>query len=184
MKKLLFMLSAGCMVFISSCRSKKESGGMSDTAKKNLEANRAITKCFDTKDFSKLGDYIAEDGIDHSGEQGDIKGVAAMKEEFAKMVAGYENSTTEVIKEMADDEYVMTWQRYKGTLKTDQMGMKAGDKFDMTAIEVSKFKDGKAVEHWSFMQPSEMMKMMGGAPQNAMPATGDTLQKKPVKDPM
>lgn len=157
---------------------------MSDTAKKNLETMRAISKCFDTKDFSKLGDYIAEDGVDHAGENGDIKGLAAMKEEFTKMVAGYENSTTEVIKELADDEYVMTWQRYKGTLKTDQMGMKAGDKFDMTGLEVCKFKDGKTTEHWTFMQPSDMMKMMGGPPQNAMPATGDTLQKKPVKDPM
>lgn len=132
---------------------------------------RGITKCFDTKDFSKLGDYIAEDGIDHAGEMGDIKGLANMKAEFEKMVAAYDNSTTEVIKEMADDDYVMTWQRYKGTLKTDQMGMKAGDKFDMSALEVAKFKDGKAVEHWTFMQPSDMMKMMPPPPPPAMDTT-------------
>lgn len=136
---------------------------MSDTAKKNLEAMHGITNCFDSKDFSKLGDYIAEDGIDHAGQQGDIKGLANMKAEFTKMVAAYEGSKTEVIKEMADDEYSMTWQRYTGTMKMDQDGMKAGDKFDMSAIEVAKFKDGKAVEHWTFMQPSDMAKMMGGA---------------------
>lgn len=149
---------------------------MSATATKNLEAMRGITKCFDTKDFSKLGDYIAEDGIDHSGEQGYIKGLANMKAEFEKMVAAYENSKTEVIKELADDDYVMTWQRYTGTMKTDQMGLKTGDKFDMTVIEVGKFKDGKAVEHWSFMQPADMMKMMGGMP-NMMPIPDTSINK-------
>ena len=87
-----------------------------------------------------------------------------MKAEFTKMVAAYDDSKTEVIKELADDEYVMTWQRYSGTMKIEQMGMKPGDKFNMSAIEVSKFKDGKAVEHWTFMEPAEMMKMMGTPP--------------------
>jgi hypothetical protein len=40
------------------------------------------------------------------------------------------------------------------------MGMPAGTNVDMSPIEVSKFKDGKATEHWTFMQPAEMMKMM------------------------
>jgi predicted SnoaL-like aldol condensation-catalyzing enzyme len=43
------------------------------------------------------------------------------------------------------------------------MGMPKGP-FDMTAIELAKFKDGKAVEHWSFMQIQDMMKMMGQQP--------------------
>jgi predicted SnoaL-like aldol condensation-catalyzing enzyme len=43
------------------------------------------------------------------------------------------------------------------------MGMPKGP-YDMTAIEVSKFKDGKAVEHWSFMNMQEMMKMMPQQP--------------------
>ncbi len=164
MKKLQFILLAGSLLFITSCSSKKEGGGKSDATKKNMEAMHGITNCFDTKDFSKLGDFIAEDGIDHSGQNGDIKGLANMKTEYAKMLDGFEGSKTEIIKEFGDDEYVMTWQRYSGTLKTDQMGMKAGEKFVSSAIEVAKFKDGKAVEHWTMMEPAEVMKMMGTPP--------------------
>ena len=138
---------------------------MSDAAKKNLQAMHGISKCFDTKDFSKIGDYIAEDAIDHhTDEQGDIKGLANMKAAYEKMVVGYDNSKSEVIKELADDEYVMSWLRFTGTMKMDQMGMKAGSKIDMSALEVAKFKDGKATEHWTFMQPSDMMKMMPPPP--------------------
>ena len=181
MKKLPFILITGCLFFIVSCSSKKEDGGMSATTKKNLEASHGITKCFDSKDFSKLGDFIAEDCIDHSGENGEIKGLANMKTEYAKMLDGFENSKTEIIKELADDEYVMTWQRYSGTLKTDNMGMKAGDKYVTSAIEVSKFKDGKAVEHWTMMEPAEVMKMMGTPPpppmENKMEPAKDSTSK-------
>jgi len=173
MKRLLFLMMVTPACVLISCNDK---GGPSAAAQKNMDAMHGITKCFDSKDFSKLGDYIAEDGIDHAGEQGDIKGLANMKAEFTKMVAAYKDSKTEVIKEIADDEYVMTWQHYTGTLTADQMGMKAGDKFDMSAMEVAKFKDGKAVEHWTFMQPADMMKMMPPPPATAAMPQADTVK--------
>ena len=148
---------------VAACSSKS---GISETAQKNLDAMHGVTKCFDSKDFSKLGDYIAEDAIYHAGEMGDVKGLANMKAEFEKMTANTENPKTELIKELADDDYVISWMRYTGTSKTDQMGVKAGKTYSSTAVEVAKFKDGKAVEHWTFMDPAEMMKMMG----SSMPA--------------
>jgi predicted ester cyclase len=171
MKKLLFMPLALLVIFCISCNN--DPGGLSATAKKNLDANHAIQKAFDTKDFSKIGDHIAEDGIDHAGQQGDVKGVANIKAEFEKMAAMSENDKTEIIKELADDEYVMSWSHYTGTAKVAGMGLKPGDKIDMNGIELTKFKDGKAVEHWSFVQPNDMMKMMGTPPPPAM--HGDSL---------
>ena len=176
MKKLLSITAIALMCFCVSCNNAGK-GGLSATAQKNLDAMRGVTKCFDTKDFSKLGDYIAEDAVDHAGEQGDIKGLANMKIEFEKMTAGIDNPKSEVVKELADDDYVMSWMRFTGTLNTEMMGMKAGDKYDMTAIEVAKFKDGKAIEHWTFMQPSDMMKMMGSMPPPPSLATDTTGRK-------
>ena len=66
--------------------------------------------------------------------------------------------------------------RFTGTAATADMGMKPGTKFDMTAIEVSKFNnEGKATEHWEFMQPADMMKMM---PQNDMGKKMDSTMHK------
>ncbi len=50
------------------------------------------------------------------------------------------------------------------------MGKKAGEVYSMNSMEVGKFKDGKMTDHWTFVDPAEMMKMMGGA----MPAMGDS----------
>ena len=172
MKKFLFTLITGISLLFVSCTAKKE-GGMSATAKKNLEANQAITKCFETGDFSKLGDYIAEDAVDHAGSTGDVKGLANIKTDMEKMMSSMADPKMEIIKELADDEYVMSWMKVSGTMKTDMMGMKAGDKFDGKSIELSRFKDSKVVEHWTFMEPSEVMKMMGGGT-TAPPADGGT----------
>ncbi len=182
MKKLLFALPILISCYFISCNS-GSSGGLSATAQKNLDAMHGVQKCFDSKDFGKLGDFIAADAVDHAGESGDLKGLASIKAEFEKWASGNDNPKTEVIKELADDEYVFSWCRYTGTLKTPQMGLKAGDKYDMKAIELAKFKDGKAVEHWTFMEPAEMIKMMGKMeqPQMPMPADSPKVKKEEMK---
>ncbi len=172
MKKYLSMTTIVLICCCIACNNKPE-GGLSATAQKNLDAMRGVTQCFQTKDFSKLGDYIATDAVDHAGQNGDIKGLDSLKAAFVKEVADIDNQKTEAIKELADDEYVMSWYHFTGTYKTDGMGHKAGDKFDMKAIETSKFKDGKAIEHWTMMEPGDVMKMM-----SSMPMPADSAKKK------
>lgn len=176
MKKLFFALSAICLCALLSC-SGGNSGGMSATAKKNLDACNGINAAILSGDVSKLGDYIATDAVDHSGGKGDVKGLDNIKAELATIHNTSTDMKMETIKELADDDYVFQWQRFSGTASTADMGMPVGTKYDMTAIEVSKMKDGKAIEHWEFMSPSDMMKMMpqqgnmGGDMGNKMDST-------------
>jgi predicted ester cyclase len=165
MKKLLIIFSAGFTCLLFSCNSKKEGGdGMSDKAKKNLDASRAISKMFESGDWSKIGDYIATDAVDHAGMNGDVKGLDSIKAEFARMGGMMKDMKNDVVKELADDDYVMSWMKETSTMKVDFMGMKAGSTNTFDAIEVSKFKDGKSIEHWGFISWGDMMKMMPPPP--------------------
>lgn len=156
MKKYLSTLTALVFLGLNTVQAQPRSA----TAQKNLDAMLAIQKCFDTKDFGKLADYIANDAVDHSGATGDIKGLAAMKLEFEKTMEYTDSTMSEVIKELADDEFVMLWIHNTGVLKNDMVGQKAGERFEMRTMELAKFRDGKVVEHWTFMELAEMMKMM------------------------
>ena len=173
MKKHLNLLAIFSMAGLAACTSKPE-GGLSAVAEKNLESQRAVAKCFETKDFSKLGDYIAADAVDHAGPNGDIKGLDSIKAAMVMDMAMMNDMKAEPVKEMADSDYVMSWYRFTGTYKNTEMGHKAGESFDMTAMEVSRFKDGKTVEHWTFMDPKDVMKMMGGM---APPPSKDSTKK-------
>jgi len=156
MKKLFFILTVVILNSLIACNS-----GMSATAKKNKEVNEAITKAYESGDFSKMGDYIAADAVDHASENGvDIKGLDNIVAEMKKYHDQMPDMKSETFRTMADDEYVMTWSKASGTAKTDGMGVKAGQTISMTSVDVAKFKDGKAVEHWIFMDPKDMMGMM------------------------
>lgn len=161
MKKLLFTFLSGLAMVVLSCSTKKESG-MSATATKNLDAMKGVIKCFEKKDFSKLGDYVAEDCIDHYWDK-ELKGLKEMKAEYEKWIGMSENSPIRTITEFANDEYVILWTSFEETMKTTDMNMKVGEKLTKTDIEVGRFKDGKIVEHWTFIEPAVMLKMM---PQN------------------
>lgn len=183
MKKLVLIACTVCLCFLISCNNDKSGGGMSDKAKKNLESANAIAKMFESGDFSKLGNYVAADGVDHSGMKGEIKGVDSMKAAYSEMMKNMGDMKNKTVKELADDDYTFQWMEESFTAKADDpmMGMKAGERKTVNAIEVSKFNsDGKATDHWTFINFGDMMGLMPQQPMmnNTMPAMGDTSKMK------
>jgi predicted SnoaL-like aldol condensation-catalyzing enzyme len=153
---------------------------MSDKAKKNLDNARAIAKSFETKDISKLDDYIDKDVVDHASPGGETKGIDNLKKMFTEMQSTMNNSKMETVKELADDDYVYQWMKESWTQTRESMGMKPGD-YSLNMIEVSKFNaDSKVTEHWSFIDVNDMMKIMPQAPMNSDASTNkmDTAGKQ------
>ncbi len=166
--KSVFVFSGALLLALSfaACSGKKE-GGMSATAKKNLEGMRVVTKAFETGDVSGIDAVVAENFVDHT-DRGDM-GRDSLKAIIAMMKTKNMGMKTEAILEMANDEYVFGWYKFTGT-SDGSMGMPAGP-YEMKAIELAKCKDGKAVEHWEFMEMRDMMKMMAGQQQPAADTT-------------
>jgi hypothetical protein len=165
MKKLVFAFSGVILCFLLSCNDKTQTheGGMSEKAKKNLENTKAIVGMFEKGDFSKAGDYIAADGVDHSGPMGEIKGLDSLKANFSRFATMVSNVKNEVTKGLADDDYSMVWLNQSWTAKMDDpmMGLKAGQEGHMQSVEVCKHgADGKITDHWTFMGMTDAMKMM------------------------
>jgi predicted SnoaL-like aldol condensation-catalyzing enzyme len=162
MKQILSLFAIGILFGCISCNNDKTESASGETKKdnsmveKNLAASRIVTKAFDSGDPSMIDSVVASDFVDHT-EHGD-KNRDSLKAAIVAWKADSKDSKTEVIKELADDDYVFSWLKFTGT-SSGTMGMAAGP-YTMTSIEVVRLKDGKAVEHWGFMEPREMMKMM------------------------
>jgi len=169
MRNSFFPAIISLLFFCTSCNNEKAgtTGGLSATAQKNLDAFHVVSKAFDTGDISQIDSVVASDFRDHR-PYGDVIGPDSLK----AMITMMKNSGTmksEIKKELADDEYVMAWMRWTGTSNVAMEGMPAGP-IDMNGVEVVRFKDGKAVEHWAFMPPPP--------PMNASPATPTSTDKK------
>ena len=172
MTKILSAIATGFLFFSIGCNDNAKvatqtegaSAAAAPTEKesqamKNLDASHVVSKAFETGDPSMIDSVVASDFVDHTAEHGDV-GRDSLKSAISSMHKLYSDMKMDIIKEVADDDYVFSLMHFTGTNNGD-MGMPKGP-YDMKALEVVRFKDGKAVEHWEYMEPREMMKMMGG----------------------
>lgn len=176
MKKFLMISSAGLICFISACNNsgEKSASTSADTTAasnapstsagdKNIATVHAINEAISSGDVAKLDQYIAKDAVDHSGEHGEVKGLDSIKAELGHMHDSYKDLKLESVQDAANNDYVFSLSRFRGTNTVASMGAPAGTNFDMTSVGVTKFNsDGKATDHWEYMSMADAMKMMGG----------------------
>jgi predicted SnoaL-like aldol condensation-catalyzing enzyme len=164
MKKFMILAVAASAVMVS-CSDK--TAGTSKKTQANLDNFNTISNAFETGDTSMIDSLVAADFVSHGEVKDDgrdsLKAMIRMAHEMDSTMK------SEPIKVFADDDYVIGWMKFTGT--SNGTWMPPGP-YEMTSIEVVRFKDGKAVEHWVYMDPREMMKMMQG---QTMPA--DTTRK-------
>jgi predicted SnoaL-like aldol condensation-catalyzing enzyme len=177
MRKLIFPASAVLLLFLSSCNDSATVASASDNSKvqRNLDAQHTIVKAIESGDPSGIDSVVADDFLDHT-DRGDMKGRDSLKAMVKMMAVSKDKMKMETKHEIADENYVYSWMRYYGT-SDGSMGMPAGP-YDMTSIEVSRFNDGKVVEHWSFMDAQEMGKMMQQMQGGAGKAPADSTKGK------
>ena len=174
MKRSLILGLFSMAVILFACNDKATTDSTAtttnsaDNSKEMLDNNRKVLTAIETGDSATLRQHIADDATDHGGgENGaDMKGP-----EIVKMLADVHNHITnlkfEVVQEAANGDHVFSLTKMTGTVKDPIWGMPAGMQCDMTSVDVIKIKDGKMVDHWSYMNPADMMKMMPPPPPTA-----------------
>lgn len=167
MKKIFFAAFAGLLICTSCTSDNKdtEDDKIKAEEQKNLAASDVIMKAFETGNTAGIDSVVSTDFIDHT-DRGDMKGRDSMKAMVKFVHANFTDMKAEKLREVADGEYVFTWVRYTGN-SNGSPGMPKGP-YSMSSVELGKYKDGMAVEHWSFLDMQDMMKMMPHADMTGM----------------
>lgn len=165
MKKIFFAAFAGLLCICTSCDNNKPvtaDNGNHEMEQKNIAAFNTVSKAFETGNITSVDSVVADDYVDHT-DHGEVKGKDSLKAMIMQMHTSFPDTKTETKNTAVSGDYVYGWMHSSGT-SDGSMGIPKGH-YDMSSIELVKFNnDGKATEHWSFMQPSDMMKMMGPQP--------------------
>lgn len=160
MKQVLFAAATVWCCVLLSCQNAANNNMADSQTEKNKIAVRDVYQGIQTGDITKLS-VIADDAVDHAGPNGqEIKGGDNIKKMLADMHNHIKDLKVEIVADAADGDYVFTWCRMTGTAVDSSMGMAPGTNLDSKCVDVVKFKDGKATDHWCYMDPKEMMKMM------------------------
>jgi predicted SnoaL-like aldol condensation-catalyzing enzyme len=161
MKKMLFPAAIVLLGFASSCTNDSATSEHKEdsTAKTNIAVCDKINDVISNGDVAKLDSFIAKDAVDHGNPKGEVKGLDSIKAELAQMHVMMPDMKWEKVHEATNGDFVYQWLRFTGTAAANNMGMPPG-KFSMEGLEVTRMENGKAMEHWEFMEAKEMMKMM------------------------
>jgi len=103
MRKLITAATAIC--FLVACNNDKKeetSGGMSDKAKKNIEASHIVSDAFMSGDPSKIDSAVAPDFVDHT-DMGD-KNRDSLKAMITMMKKQMPDMKMKLLNEVANDD--------------------------------------------------------------------------------
>ncbi len=115
---------------------------------------------FNSYQFDKLGDYIDENMVEHSPDPGQKQGLSGLKQAFEDMHKGfpdYKITINDIIVSSAGDKASILFT-FTGTNSGEMMRMKATNKsVNVQGIDYLYFKNGKATDHWGYMDMNKMM---------------------------
>lgn len=136
------------MSFQVSCKDAESRRDFSQ-AEKNIQAWHIVSMAFSTGNVEALDGVIAEDYIDHT-PMGDFKGRDSVKVRIARMRNNFTDIKMKVLKELADEEYGFFWMQFSGK-RLDAATMQSTP-FDIKALQIVRFNEGNAVEHWEYVE--------------------------------
>lgn len=171
--KKMFLTMVVSILLLSACKNEKKTdetgnqtmtGSTESKEEKNKETALASVNAFIAGDIDKTLQNVTADAVDYGdGSMPAIKGkdsIMVMLKNWRESLSDYKSDNLIAI---ADGDYVAVWGDWRGTFKTDFMGMKtAGKKIDINDVDIFRFNsDGKITEHHSVQSSAEMMKQLG-----------------------
>ncbi len=139
-------------------------------ASEQEQANIAQMKKFYTEVVNK-GNYelmdqlCAPDFIEHEELPVVEQNLAGVKQFFRMYRAAFPDLKFEIEQMFAKDDKVVTYITITGTHKGEFMGNPAsGKKISLKGIDIVRFVDGKATEHWGVTDTMTMMHQIGAIP--------------------
>jgi steroid delta-isomerase-like uncharacterized protein len=168
----LFLLS----IFLISCQQQNTT---EDNSARNKAAIMKIYEAFETGNTDSLGNYVAEDAMDHAMDTMITKkqGLAGLKDVIMVNRAAFPDLRLTVNTMATSGDTLLAYYTFTGTNSGMMMGMPATNKsVKVDGVDIVVFKDGKAVEHWEVTDRLGMMKQLGMMPEMGMGK--DKMKKK------
>jgi steroid delta-isomerase-like uncharacterized protein len=112
-----------------------------------------------------LDDLCAENFVEHEESPGFAPNRDGVKKWFRMLRAAFPDLKFEVEFIFAKDDKVVSYVTMTGTQKGPFMGMPAsGKKIRVNTIDIVRFANGKAIEHWGVTDSGTMMQQLGAIP--------------------
>ena len=164
MKNKFLLLGAGLLLstILLSC-SNQNNQKTDDVTAQNKATMTKIYEVFNSGNTADIENIVDANVIEHEKDP-NIKetGIEGLKKTIEMYRASFPDLKMNVLSMTAEGDVVTTHFNMSGT-NTGSMGeMPATNKtINIDGVDIIKFKDGKAIEHWGYSEQMKMMEQLG-----------------------
>jgi predicted ester cyclase len=131
------------------------------------EANLAATQRWGAEvasagNYDVLDEILAPGFVDHDAAPDQGPGIDGLKGFFRKMRAAFPDLKAEAVEIAATDDHVAMRYTLSGTHEGEFQGaLPTGRSFEVSALQLARFENGRCVERWGSTDELGMMKQLG-----------------------
>jgi predicted ester cyclase len=138
---------------------------MQETADIKAKARRSWEEVFPACDVDALADVTAPDVIDHGARPGEPGGIEGVKRTMLWLASVFSDQRWEIHQVIGDGDMVAVHATHHGRHTGELMGIPPTNRevaYDY--VHILRFRDGKAIEHWSVRDDMTLMRQLGVMP--------------------
>ncbi len=158
--------------FLGACGGQGEAGSaMQDTAEaQNKAVLERAYEAFNTGNLDALDTLMTANPIEHQVMPGvTATGVEAVKQTIGMLREAFPDFRITANHMIAEGDYVVAHFTMSGTQNGPFMGAPAtGKRFEIQGLDLVRFENGKAAEHWGYQEDIIMMEQLGMMPAEDM----------------
>jgi len=138
----------------------------SDSEEMNMtQMKKFYTEVINKGNIDLMDKLCQKDFVEHEALPGVASNLEGVKQFFTMYRAAFPDLKFTVDQMIAKDDKVVTHITITGTQEGEFMGVPAsGKKINLKGIDIVRFVDGKAVEHWGVTDTMTMMQQIGAIP--------------------
>lgn len=164
MKKIITAIAIN--LAFAACMAPANKNAMNDLAAKNKAAmQKFYDEVFNKHDAAMFDSITSPDYVEHASDPGTPQTRGGTEVLFKETFTAFPDANEKVILMRADSSYVITHYILTGTNTGRYMGLPpTGKQINVGGVDIVRFVNGKAVEHWGYMEEMKMMTQMGTMP--------------------
>jgi predicted ester cyclase len=135
------------------------------------KARRTWEEVFPACDVEALDDLVAPDVVSHGARPDEPAGIEGVRRTMLWLGRVFSDQRWEVHHVVGEDDMVVVYATQHGCHTGELMGIPPTNlvvAFDY--VHILRFRDGKAVEHWSVRDDMTLMRQLGVLPDRSVPA--------------
>jgi predicted ester cyclase len=132
-----------------------------------IERNKQATQFFYDEVFNKhnislIDSVVGADYVEHQTDVHYLANRKGLKKEFSDYFQGFPDAELTVHIMMAENDLVTTQFTITGTHRGKIYGLKpTGRKIKISGVDIIRYKNGKAVEHWGYLEEGKLLTQLG-----------------------